>query len=158
MCQPPPRQNFPVASKEAGPRSARPRRRERDGDERRDTTTGGDELDNFQIRLPSSLSLRNCSSICSVNKPQVPLCLIAPSISSCSADKVGHFKVSVPVTGNGAQAAIALVHLAQRRERSGGHRLADTSSLQPSGSRALVLDGTKEFQDRLLHKSVGNLS
>ena len=57
------------------------------------------------------------------------------------------------VTGAGAyekESAIVLVYLARRRECSGGHRLADTSFLQLTSHRALVLDGPKEFQDMFL--------
>ena len=62
------------------------------------------------------------------------------------------------VTGNGAyekEAAIVKIGLARRRERGGGHRLADTSF---PGSRALVLDGTKGLQDMFSAiNSVGSL-
>ena len=44
--------------------------------------------------------------------------------------------------------------LARQRECRGGHRLADTSFLQPSGCKALVLDGTKRLQDMFLRKTV----
>ena len=42
------------------------------------------------------------------------------------------------------------VHLAKRRECRGGQSLADTSFLQLSGCKALVLDGTKGLQDMFL--------
>ena len=65
----------------------------------------------------------------------------------------------VLVTGNGAcetETAIVTVHLARRSEFSGGHRLADTSFLQLSVCRAIVLDGTKRLQDMFLRKTVSD--
>ena len=56
------------------------------------------------------------------------------------------------VTSNGAKekgAASTVVHLTRRRECRGKLSLADTSFLQLSRCRALVLDGTKGFQDEL---------
>ena len=62
----------------------------------------------------------------------------------------------MPETGNGAHsklAAIVIVLLARRRERSGGHRLASTSFLQLTSCGALVLDGTEGFRFMFLCKT-----
>ena len=50
------------------------------------------------------------------------------------------------------------VHLATQRECRGGHRLADTSFLQLSCCRALVLDGTTGLKDVFLCESVGSVN
>ena len=71
----------------------RPKKRERYGDVKRDAKTMG---------------LRTCSLIGFVNRPLMPLCLLAPSISSCSEEKSGALSGIVQIVTSAVRSNVAL--------------------------------------------------
>ena len=141
MCQPPARRNFLAASKEAGAWTTRCQEKGTGKMQLRKTRhyhQGQTDVCINCTREARRLSVRHELDNFDVKKPRPA----RQEWSQQVRDPTSKFaeprelffhllcqQASVPTTSNGAHkklAAIVTIHLARRRERSGGHRLPDT--------------------------------